>query len=177
MTSASDEALCAQFDVDSIAFRAARDFADATVALPPSGGTDLAREARWEDAYARGREKFIGELAGALTLAATTGAIAPETTPTGIPIVDCETCGKRHPETRVHCPVCGMANLFGHSRCVTPDNPQCACGHAALEHHGMDSRERPDAGCMGAGSSSGWCHCARTCDQVRTGTNETGSEG
>lgn len=36
------------------------------------------------------------------------------TTPTGIPIIDCDTCGHRHPVTRVHCPVCGLATLFGH---------------------------------------------------------------
>lgn len=39
------------------------------------------------------------------------------TTPTGIPIVDCLTCGRRHPVTRRHCPVCGLASLFGHKEC------------------------------------------------------------
>lgn len=35
-------------------------------------------------------------------------------TPTGIPIIDCATCGRRHPETRRHCPICGIASLFSH---------------------------------------------------------------
>ena len=34
------------------------------------------------------------------------------TTPTGIPIIDCDTCGHRHPVSRDHCPKCGMAHLF-----------------------------------------------------------------
>lgn len=33
---------------------------------------------------------------------------------TGIPIIDCTVCGRRHPETRRHCPICGMASLFSH---------------------------------------------------------------
>lgn len=37
-----------------------------------------------------------------------------DTTPTGIPIIGCETCGHTHPVTREHCPVCGLATLFGH---------------------------------------------------------------
>ena len=40
-----------------------------------------------------------------------------DTTPTGIPIVDCTTCGHRHPVTRRHCPTCGRATLFGHEDC------------------------------------------------------------
>ena len=40
------------------------------------------------------------------------------TTPTGIPITDCVTCGRRHPVTRRHCSMCGLATLFGHQRCV-----------------------------------------------------------
>lgn len=36
------------------------------------------------------------------------------TTQTGIPIINCDQCGKRHPETRAHCAVCGLATLFGH---------------------------------------------------------------
>ncbi len=39
------------------------------------------------------------------------------TTQTGIPIIDCETCGYRHPVTRQHCPTCGKASLFGHKNC------------------------------------------------------------
>ena len=34
------------------------------------------------------------------------------TTPTGVPIIDCGTCGRRHPISRSHCPKCGMAHLF-----------------------------------------------------------------
>lgn len=37
-----------------------------------------------------------------------------ETTQTGIPIIDCEQCGHRHPVTRNHCAICGLATLFGH---------------------------------------------------------------
>lgn len=33
-------------------------------------------------------------------------------TPTGIPIRDCATCGRRHPITRRHCAGCGLAHLF-----------------------------------------------------------------
>ena len=40
---------------------------------------------------------------------------------TGIPIVVCETCGKRHPVTREHCRVCGLATLFGHDFCEVID--------------------------------------------------------
>lgn len=36
------------------------------------------------------------------------------TTRTGIPIIDCDECGHRHPETRKHCEACGLATLFGH---------------------------------------------------------------
>lgn len=35
-----------------------------------------------------------------------------ETTPMGVPVIDCDVCGKRHPATRQHCPTCGMAHLF-----------------------------------------------------------------
>lgn len=37
-----------------------------------------------------------------------------ETTQTGIPVIDCNECGRRHPETRKHCATCGLATLFGH---------------------------------------------------------------
>lgn len=36
------------------------------------------------------------------------------TTPIGIPIRDCDTCGRRHPITREHCPICGRPSLFCH---------------------------------------------------------------
>ena len=39
------------------------------------------------------------------------------TTQTGIPIIDCEECGYRHPVTRKHCPTCGKATLFNHQNC------------------------------------------------------------
>ena len=34
------------------------------------------------------------------------------TTPTGVPIIDCPTCGHRHPIIREHCSGCGLATLF-----------------------------------------------------------------
>lgn len=34
------------------------------------------------------------------------------TTPTGIPIIDCEVCDKTHPETREHCGNCGNPSAF-----------------------------------------------------------------
>lgn len=37
--------------------------------------------------------------------------MSAETTPTGVPIIDCEQCGRRHPATRQHCPTCGMTHL------------------------------------------------------------------
>lgn len=33
-------------------------------------------------------------------------------TQTGMPIIDCGTCGKRHPEGREHCILCGAPSLF-----------------------------------------------------------------
>lgn len=36
------------------------------------------------------------------------------TTPTGVPIRDCNECGHRHPITRKHCTICGRATLFCH---------------------------------------------------------------
>lgn len=41
---------------------------------------------------------------------------------TGIPIVDCEKCGRRHPVTRDHCGVCGAASLFPHGVHETREN-------------------------------------------------------
>ncbi|MFJ2506305.1 DNA cytosine methyltransferase [Microbacterium sp. NPDC087592] len=37
-----------------------------------------------------------------------------ETTQTGIPIIDCGECGRRHPVTRRHCAVCGSPSQFPH---------------------------------------------------------------
>ena len=37
-----------------------------------------------------------------------------ETTQTGIPFIDCEECGKRHPAGRSHCAICGTFSLFSH---------------------------------------------------------------
>lgn len=89
-------------------------------------------------------------------------------TPTGIPITDCDTCGKRHPVTRTHCPVCELATLFGHGGCEAPDNPKCVCGHMARDHHGEDGRERPDAGCLAISAMrDDWCRCPRTCADVQ----------
>ena len=34
------------------------------------------------------------------------------TTPTGVPITLCKTCGLTHPTTRRHCNTCGRATLF-----------------------------------------------------------------
>lgn len=42
------------------------------------------------------------------------------TTQTGIPIIDCEECGYRHPITRQHCPVCGAPSLFPMIHCMRP---------------------------------------------------------
>ena len=39
------------------------------------------------------------------------------TTPTGIPVTKCPTCGDYHPITRHHCNICGKASLFGHDFC------------------------------------------------------------
>jgi hypothetical protein len=36
------------------------------------------------------------------------------TTPTGVPIEDCDNCGRRHPVTRSHCGTCGSAAFFCH---------------------------------------------------------------
>lgn len=36
------------------------------------------------------------------------------TTPTGVPYIDCKTCGRFHPETRRHCEVCGSPSIFPH---------------------------------------------------------------
>lgn len=37
---------------------------------------------------------------------------APETTQTGVPIVDCGKCEGRHPASRLHCAECGRPSLF-----------------------------------------------------------------
>ncbi len=43
------------------------------------------------------------------------------TTPTGIPITQCETCGIEHPITRNHCTDCGKPSMFINSngRCLS----------------------------------------------------------
>lgn len=40
------------------------------------------------------------------------GGSAMKTTQTGIPIIDCQTCGTEHPATRAHCEYCDRAHLF-----------------------------------------------------------------
>lgn len=42
-------------------------------------------------------------------------------TPTGTPVTQCPDCGRTHPATRPHCPVCGLATIWGHNDC-TPDD-------------------------------------------------------
>ena len=32
----------------------------------------------------------------------------------GVPIINCDQCGYRHPMTRTHCPKCGLASAFTH---------------------------------------------------------------
>lgn len=49
-----------------------------------------------------------------------------EMTQTGIPIGDCAQCGRRHPLTRNHCPVCGLATLFGHFNCEVNDGEEAS---------------------------------------------------
>lgn len=41
---------------------------------------------------------------------------APQTTPTGIRIIDCAQCERRHPETRKHCSTCGSPSMFAHEQ-------------------------------------------------------------
>ena len=38
-------------------------------------------------------------------------------TQNGVPIIECEQCGREHPETRKHCPKCGMPTLFPNTHC------------------------------------------------------------
>lgn len=47
----------------------------------------------------------------------------PSTTPTGIPIIDCDECHHRHPVTREHCPKCGLAHLFDCAPEPAPNDP------------------------------------------------------
>lgn len=57
------------------------------------------------------------------------------TTPTGIPIIECETCGKTHPVGREHCAQCGTGSAF-----INPETVLCLnCGHAknGHAHHAM----------------------------------------
>ena len=60
------------------------------------------------------------------------------TAPTGTPITLCTDCNREHPITRQHCPVCGLASLFGHESCG-PVRCQCAtgvCADRTLPHPG-----------------------------------------
>lgn len=34
------------------------------------------------------------------------------TTQTGVPIIDCKVCGRKHPENRTHCTECNRPSLF-----------------------------------------------------------------
>lgn len=45
------------------------------------------------------------------------------TTPTGIPIRDCQECGRAHPITRPHCPGCGLALAFPHDHETQKEKP------------------------------------------------------
>lgn len=45
-----------------------------------------------------------------------------ETTPTGIPIDDCDHCGRMHPVGREHCVSCGRASAF-----ITPTGVCLKC--------------------------------------------------
>ncbi|ACV09935.1 hypothetical protein [Jonesia denitrificans] len=39
-------------------------------------------------------------------------------TPTGVPIIQCGTCNRTHPQGRAHCTQCGQASLFlAHGKC------------------------------------------------------------
>ncbi|QXB43549.1 hypothetical protein [Jonesia denitrificans] len=39
-------------------------------------------------------------------------------TPTGVPIIQCGTCNRTHPQGRAHCTQCGRASLFlAHGKC------------------------------------------------------------
>ena len=55
--------------------------------------------------------------------------------------------------------------------CTCLGNPRCRgvvceCGHPALDHHGIDGRERRDAGCQTRTMREDWCRCALTATQV-----------
>ena len=45
----------------------------------------------------------------------------------------------------------------------------CDCGHTALAHHGLDARERRDAGCQTNTMRDDWCRCVKTCQIVMEG--------
>ncbi|WP_380162683.1 hypothetical protein [Kineococcus sp. R86509] len=60
--------------------------------------------------------------------------MSTQTTPTGIPIEDCATCGYRHPVTRTHCTACGKATLFCHPGAArTPAHEPSARGYGVCE--------------------------------------------
>lgn len=76
------------------------------------------------------------------------------TTPTGIPITLCDQCGHTHPVTRKHCPVCGLATLYGHNKCGNGLICQCAadpCGVRTLPHEGHCCLMESDNGVMPCG--------------------------
>ncbi len=61
--------------------------------------------------------------------------------------------------------------------CTCAENPRCkgplcACGHSALDHHGVDGRVRRDAGCLGDESREGWCRCPQTATSVAIAAHE-----
>jgi hypothetical protein len=50
----------------------------------------------------------------------------------------------------------------------------CACGHPALDHHGLDPRD----GCLGIASHRlPQCPCERTCADVMTSSSTSVQEG
>lgn len=75
-------------------------------------------------------------------------------------------CCGRCPETTSGGVDCTCA---GNPRCK---GPLCACGHSALDHHGVDGRVRRDAGCLGDESREGWCRCPQTATSVAIAAHE-----
>jgi len=60
------------------------------------------------------------------------------TTPTGIPVTKCDTCGREHPVTRRHCQVCGVPSIF-----IGSDG--CCLWHTGQEACALDAWLRGDA--------------------------------
>jgi hypothetical protein len=75
---------------------------------------------------------------------------------------------------------CGKCpeTMSGRVDCTCKDNPRCDgptcpdCGHPALKHHGVDGRERRDAGCQINSMSADWCRCPLTATQAATKARE-----